>query len=81
MIKIVKTLRNRLKSFPCLRLPNPEAFFIVEIDAFDIDYDGILKQNFQSQEHIVRYHLRIWLVLEKIIYLSKKKILLIILCI
>jgi hypothetical protein len=63
MIKIVKTL-------PCLRLPNPEALFVVETDAFNI---GILKQNFQSQEHIVRYHFGIWLVLEKIIQLSKRK--------
>jgi hypothetical protein len=54
MIKIVKTLiRNRLKSFPCLRLPDPEIIFIIETDAFDIGYDGILKQNFQSEEHIV----------------------------
>ena len=65
MIKIVKTLKSRLKSFSCLKLPNPEAFFIIKTDAFDISYNGILKQNFQSQEHIILYHLGIWLGLQE----------------
>ena len=41
--KIVKTVKSRVKTLPCLALANPEAFKIVEIDASDIGYGGILK--------------------------------------
>ena len=42
--KIVKTVKSKVKTLPCLALADSEAFKIVEIDASDIDYGGILNQ-------------------------------------
>ena len=56
-IKIVKTVKSRVKTLPCLALANPEAFKIVETDASDIGYGGILKQRDDNQEKLVRYTL------------------------
>jgi len=36
-------------------LPIPQAFKIVETDAFDIGYGGILKQRVLNQEHVIAY--------------------------
>jgi hypothetical protein len=47
MIKIIKSLESQVKSFPCLDIPDIEAFFIVKIDASDIGYGMILKQKFK----------------------------------
>ena len=41
--KIVKTVKSRVKTLPCLSLANPEAFKIVETDASNIGYCGIFK--------------------------------------
>ena len=41
--KIVKTIKSRVKTLPCLSLANPEAFKIVETDASNIGYCGIFK--------------------------------------
>ena len=56
-IKIVKTVKSRVKTLPCLALANPEVFKIVETDALDIGYGGILKQRDDNQEKLVRYTL------------------------
>jgi len=48
---IVKQIKQKVKSLPCLNIPNPFAFMIVETDASDIGYGGILKQKLESQEH------------------------------
>ena len=50
---IVKTAKSRVKTLPCLALANLEAFKIVETDASDIGYGGILKQRDGNQEKLV----------------------------
>ena len=55
--KIVKTVKSRVKTLPCLALANPEAFKIVEIDTLYIGYGGILKQKYGNHEKLVRYTL------------------------
>ena len=54
-IKIVKTVKSRVMTLPCLALPNLEAFKIVETDASNIGYGGILKQKYGNHERFVRY--------------------------
>ena len=39
-----------LKSLPCLHLPNPSASMIVETDASDLGYRGILKQKISPHD-------------------------------
>ena len=50
-IKYVKTL-------PCLGIPTVDAFKIIETDASDISYGGILKQrvSLESSEQIIRFY-------------------------
>jgi hypothetical protein len=80
--KVVKVLKSKVKSLPCLGLPHPDAFLIVETDASDIGYGGILKQNLnQSNEQIVRFYSGIWLGPQKNYSTIKKEILSIVLCI
>ena len=47
---------------PCLGIPSVDAFKIVETDASDIGYGGILKQrvSLESSEQIVRFYSEIW---------------------
>jgi len=42
--KIVQQVKDKVKSLPCLSIPNPAASIIVETDASDIGYGGILKR-------------------------------------
>jgi len=38
--QIVQQVKARVKSLPCLSIPNPAAFMIVKTDASDIGYEG-----------------------------------------
>ena len=81
---IVKILKQKVKTLPCLGLPHPNAFLIVQTDASDIGYGGILQQKkfpSDSIEQIVRYHSGIWNETQKNYSTIKKEILSIILCI
>ena len=80
---IVRQIKERIKSLPCLYLPNPTAFMIVETDASDIGYGGILKQRCASQnkEQLVRYHSGLWISAQQNYSTIKKEILAIVLCI
>ena len=73
--QIVKQIKEKVKSLPCLSIPNLAAFMIVETDASDIGYGGILKQKLESQSHeqLVRFHFGLWLGHNKITRLSKRK--------
>ena len=71
--RIVKIVKSRVKTFSCLALSNHEAFNIVEIDASNIGYDGILKQKNGNQERLFRFQLNYSTI--------KKEILSIVLCI
>ena len=59
--QIVQQAKQHVKSLPCLGIPHPDAFMLVEIDASDIGYGGILKQKLGSQnEQLVRFHSSLW---------------------
>ena len=54
-IKIVKTVKSKVMTLPCLALVDLKAFKIVETDASNIGYGGILKQKYGNHERFVRY--------------------------
>ena len=51
-----------VRNLPCLGISNPDYFMIVETDASDIGYGGILKQRKDpnSSEQLVYYTSEIW---------------------
>jgi len=80
--KIVQHVKRRVKSLPCLGIPNPHAFMIAETDASDIGYGGILKQKIESQhEQLVRFYSGLWHGPQQKYSTIKKEILAIVLCI
>ena len=56
----VQQIKQKIKEIPCLSLPNPNAFKIVETDASDIGYGGILKQRLKDKEQLVRFTSGVW---------------------
>jgi len=56
---------------------------IVETDASDIGYDGILKQKLESYQHeqLVRFHSGLWLGPQQNYFTIKKETLAIVLCV
>ena len=58
---LVKEIKQIIKRLPCIGIPHPNALLIVESDASNLGYGGILKQEYNNQVYIVRYHSRIWL--------------------
>ena len=78
---IVKLVKEHVKSFPCLGIFNPSVFLVIETDASNIGYGDILKQEFQNQIFIVRFHSRIWSGPQENYSIIKKEILAIVLCI
>jgi len=80
--QIVQKIKPHVKSLPCLGIPHPDAFMIVETDAFDIGYGGILKQRLGDQkEQLVRFHSGLWHGPQQKYSTIKKEILAIVLCI
>ena len=59
---IVQDINKNEKTLPCLGIANPSAFKIVETDASEVGFGGILKQklNPSSQEEIVCFHSGAW---------------------
>ena len=57
----VKEIKQKVKHLPCISIPHPNALLIVESDASNLVYGGILKQEYNNQVYIVRYHSGIWL--------------------
>ena len=55
---LVKQIKSHVKTLPFLGIPTINAFEIVETDAPDIGYGGILKQRISpnSSKQIVRFH-------------------------
>ena len=58
---LVKEIKQRVKHLPCFNIPHPNALLIVESYASNLGYGDILKQEYDNQVHIVRYHFEIWL--------------------
>jgi hypothetical protein len=80
---LVKEIKTHVRSLPCLGIPTDTAFKIVETDASDIGYGGILKQIVSpgSPEQIVRFHSGSWNNAQKNYSTIKKEILYVVLCI
>ena len=80
---LVKQIKSHVKTLPCLGIPTVNAFKIVEIDASDIGYGGILKQrvSLESSEQIVSFYSGIWNNAQLNYSTIKKEILSIVLCI
>ena len=78
---IVKLVKEQVKSFLCLGILNSDAFPIIETDASNIGYGGILKQDFQNQISIVRFHSGMRSGPQENYSTIKKEILAIVLCI
>ena len=70
----IQQVKQRVQSLPCLGIPHPNAFMIVETDASDIGYGGILKQKLETQnEQLVRFHSGLWHGPQQNILQSKRK--------
>ena len=82
MSQAVTKVKQIVKSLPCLGIPDPEASLIVETDASDLGYGGVLKQvcPTSSKEQIVRYHSGIWHSVQQKYSTVKMEILSIVLC-
>ena len=59
---LVKQIKSHVKTLPCLGIPTVGAFKIVETNASDVGYGGILKQRVspESSEQIVCFYSGIW---------------------
>ena len=79
---LIKKIKSHVKTLPCLGIPTANAFKIVETDASDIGYRGILKQKVSpySSEKIVRFYSGVWNTAQLNYSTIKKEILSIILC-
>ncbi|RDX65399.1 Enzymatic polyprotein, partial [Mucuna pruriens] len=58
MTQVIIEIKNLVKKLPCLGIPDPNADLIIETDASDIGYGGVLKQKLpnSSKEQVVKYH-------------------------
>ena len=81
--KIVQKIKEKVKTLPCLSLANPNWQKIVETDASDIGYGGILKQIHpeSKQEYLVRFHSGKWIDSQKNYSTTAKEILALVKCI
>jgi hypothetical protein len=78
---IVKQIKQQVQTIPLLHLANPLAPKIVETDASDLGYGGILKQVTNNKEQILQYTSAHWNDCQKNYSTVKKEILSIVLCI
>ena len=64
---IIRQIKNYVKQLACIVIPSPNSFKIVEIDASEIGYGGILKQvaKNDTKEQIVRFHSDFWLTIPR----------------
>ena len=80
---IIRKIKKYVKQLPCIVIPSPNTFKIVETDASDIGYGGILKQvaKNDAKQQIVRFHSGSWSATQQNYSTIKKEILSIILCV
>ncbi|XLT32322.1 hypothetical protein HN873_063614, partial [Arachis hypogaea] len=78
---IIRFLKTKVHNFPCLYLPVPHAFKIVETDASDLGYGGILKQKLHDKECIIAFTSKHWNSTQQKYSTIKNEILVIVLCI
>ena len=58
--RAVQKIKQRIKEIPCLAIPHPDYFKIVETDASELGYGGILKQEMGLKEVLVRFTSGTW---------------------
>ena len=58
---LVRGIKQKVKSLPCLGILHPLAFLIVETNASDLGHRAILKQKLNGPEQLVRHYSGIWL--------------------
>ncbi|KAI3808514.1 hypothetical protein L1987_24465 [Smallanthus sonchifolius] len=60
--KAIRKIKQKVRNLPCLMITNPDWEKIIETDASDIGYGGILKQisPINKQESLVRFHSGKW---------------------
>ncbi|CAI0453758.1 unnamed protein product [Linum tenue] len=80
LIKLLNILRQ-VQSLPCLHISDPFLSKIVETDASDLGYGGILKQIQNDKELLVRFASKHWNPTIINYSTSKKEMLAIVLCI
>ena len=80
---IIKQIKKYVKQLPCIVIPSPNTFKIVETDNSEIGYGGILKQvaKNDTKEQIVRFYYGFWSATQQNHSTIKKEILSIILCV
>ncbi|KAI8571492.1 hypothetical protein RHMOL_Rhmol01G0124200 [Rhododendron molle] len=80
---IVRKIKQYVKTLPCLGIPTVNSFKIIQTDASEIGYGGILLQRISpnSAEQIVRFHSGRWNTAQSNYSTIKKEILSIVLCI
>ena len=80
---VVQEIKKYVKTLPCLKIPSVNSFKIVQTDASNIGYGGILLQcvSPNSPEQIVCFHSGIWTPTQLNYSTIKKEILSIVLCI
>jgi hypothetical protein len=83
MTQSVLKLKAIVKKLPCLGIPDPTARLIVETDASDLGFGGILKQILpgMDKEQVVRFYSGTWNPAQLNYSTIKKEILAIVLCI
>ncbi|MFS7982223.1 putative nucleotidyltransferase, Ribonuclease H [Helianthus anomalus] len=81
--KAVIKIKQKVSNLPCLSIANPNWEKIVETDASDIGYGGILKQisPHNKQEYLVRFHSGKWIESQKNYATIAKEILAILKCV
>ena len=79
----VKRIKDKVKNLPCLSLANPNWEKIVETDASEIGFGGILKQIHPNNKHefLVRFHSGKWTPSQKNYSTTAKEILALVKCI
>ncbi|XLU54535.1 hypothetical protein S245_049183, partial [Arachis hypogaea] len=78
---IIRFLKTKVHNLPCLYLPVPHAFKVVETDASDLGYGDILKQKLHDKECIIAFTSKHWNSTQQKYSTIKKEILAIVLCI
>lgn len=58
--RVIKNIKQKFKEIPCLSIADPHAKKIVETDASNIGYGGILKQKIDNKEVLIRYTSGVW---------------------
>ena len=80
---IIQQIKKYVKQLPCIVIPSPNSFKIVETDASEIGCGGIFKQiaKNDTNEQIVRFHFGSWTTAQLNYSTITKEILSIILCV